>query len=516
MPMTELELIDLVRSDEGAFQTMRKGLFDGLWYWDLASPEQEWISEDLLKRLPDREDTTGPERWHAALDPAEVAELKTQVDVHLVHRVSKVDQVLHLRESQDNVAAVFRCRAIVVAGPNGMPVGILCALTDITQPKEREEELERAVTSRDQFFRNMSHEMRTPMNGILGMVQLLRRQEADRKRLQMFDAIEYSAKTLLTMMDGLLDFAQMGAGQFEYDPAFNDPTKVLSEVITLFQGEAIPRGIKLMLNADNAPVQSYFSERALRHVAHNLISNAIKFGNGGMVAVRLGEDGGGGLTLDVADKGPGVAPEEQEHIFEDLYQGEAGRAAGGTGIGLALSRKLCEGHGGTLTMTNRRGGGALFRARMPQFGGVPPEVEDPEAHFAPDALHVLVADDVETNLMVIEAMLQQHGVRCTAARNGDEALARLREGGFDAVLMDIAMPGKTGIDVLRDYMAEPGFGSRSVPIASHSAHTASQQLAEYRNEGFGFHLPKPVMLEDIARFLEWVDEAKSTNLRVVS
>ena len=504
MHYLEEELRNRVLTDHEIFEFLQKGSLDGLWYWDIENPEHEWMSDEFWELLGVEPGTRphSPEAWQDMIDPSDLHVAMKNFNAHLADPSAPYDQIVRYRHQKTGKTITVRCRGIAIRNEAGEPVRMLGAHSDLTDLVEKQEELARVLSSRDQFFRNISHELRTPMNGIIGLTQLLRRNEPDARRLRMFDAIESSANALMGMLDGLLDYARIDAGQFEYAPALIDPRRVVSATATLYQTDLDELNGQVITDFSKAPWDAHLSALALSHVAQNLLANAVKFGRGSQVDVAVISDDAGGIFLSVADRGPGIADEDLPHIFDDLYQGKEGRARGGTGIGLSLSKRLCEGHGGSLRAHNRPGGGAEFVAHLPEMMT---DVQKDQSHEA--GLRVLVADDVEINLLVVSEMLKTHGANCTLVRDGRDALTHLRSGGFDAALLDIAMPDMTGVEVLQAFIESPGKGAPEIPIASHSAHMQPDQLARYREAGFGFHLPKPVTITDVARLTDWFGQS---------
>ena len=230
-------------------------------------------------------------------------------------------------------------------------------------------ELERAMGARSRFYANMSHELRTPINAILGYGQLLREGvygELGEKQAGAADRLVNSGRHLLELVNDVLDISKLEAGKLEVHPEPTDLAGLLREVATTLELQARDKGLELRVEAP--PEFPLVTDPArVRQIVLNLLSNAVKFTDAGEVRVEL-QPAGGRVEVRVADTGPGIAPEDQQRIFDEFEQTAAAASRGGTGLGLAISKRLAALLGGTLSLASRAGQGATFTLRLPLAG----------------------------------------------------------------------------------------------------------------------------------------------------
>jgi signal transduction histidine kinase len=356
---------------------------------------------------------------------------------------------------------------------------------DVTKAKAAEEELRRAKeaaeiahqqavaakeaadsanAAKSEFLANMSHEIRTPMNAILGFSELLRTQMAASKERNYLDAISSSGRTLLALINDILDLSKIEAGKLElqYEPV-NVP-RLIDEIQKLFSVKAGEKGLQVLVEVDPAlPRGLMLDEIRLRQVLFNVVGNAIKFTEKGEVKVKAVAEKSEirdpksdvepdetriDLILEVSDSGIGIPKDQQERIFGAFSQvaGQSTRKFGGTGLGLTITRRLVEMMHGTVTVESEPGRGSTFRFLFP--GVEITELAEADAvfvggdgdfkQFAPAT--VLVADDVALNRQLVAGYLEGTGHKLMTATNGAEALAAAEEHLPDVILMDMRMP----------------------------------------------------------------------------
>jgi signal transduction histidine kinase/CheY-like chemotaxis protein/HPt (histidine-containing phosphotransfer) domain-containing protein len=396
--------------------------------------------------------------------------------------------------------------------PNGGTVGIR---TDITPLKHAMADLAQArdaaaaaTEAKSRFLAHMSHELRTPLNGVLGLAQVLARDpDLSGEQRMRAQTLEAAGRHLVAVANDVLDLAKVEAGRLELRTKAVDLAPLLRDCATLARPAAEEKQVTITLElADSLPVAAELDQTRMRQMILNLLSNAVKFTPGGgrveLAAWALGPlDPQDNLPvrIEVRDTGPGV-PEDHRHvIFGDFVQLDRGEA-GGTGLGLAIAAGIAEQMGGRIGCEANTGSptgqGAVFWVELP----LRPTATALSAKDAPDAaarrpLHVLVADDVPANLSVARALLESagHSVDCVpdgalAVRAVAEAPADRR---FDAVLMDVMMPGMDGLEATRQIRALPGSAAR-VPILAVTAGAFTEDVAACREAGMDAHLPKPI------------------------
>ncbi|MFZ9511467.1 MAG: ATP-binding protein, partial [Burkholderiaceae bacterium] len=370
------------------------------------------------------------------------------------------------------------------------------------------DEADRANQAKSQFMSQMSHELRTPLNAILGFGQLLQTDQAlplaPRQLLQVQEILR-GAEHLLNLINGLLDITRIESGKFAVQLGPVPVGGLLAEALSLMQPLASRHGIALPATSD-APEDLYIQadHTRLMQVLLNLLSNAIKYNREqGSVSVEwLAQDGE--VTIGVRDTGVGLTREQRGHLFEPFQRLHADAARiEGTGIGLALSRRLIEAMGGEIGVDSEPGMGCLFWVRMPQTEPAvnerllpAHEAYDQSADPPPAAVNrtVLYIEDNPVNLLVMQAMIARvPGLSMLSASDGEPGLALALEVKPDLILTDIQMPGMDGFELLRRLQAEPSV--RHIPVVAISADAMPETVARGQAAGFCTYLTKPVQME---------------------
>lgn len=372
-----------------------------------------------------------------------------------------------------------------------------------------------ANRAKSEFLANISHELRTPMNGILGMLDIVLDDELPPAHREQLDIAKGCANTLLGLLNDLLDLSKIEAGKMMLEHIAFDVRLLAEDCSREMQARARQKGIELEFFADPAvPARILGDPLRLRQILYNLLSNAIKFTEKGSVDVCMVatvKDDREWLTLTVRDTGAGISPAKLEDIFEDFTQadGSVSRRYGGTGLGLAITRRLVRMHGGTIQVQSQVGEGSTFRVDLPvdrpatESAAARPaspasEPEQPAipaaAPFEPSAgvasPCVLVAEDNLVNQRVVAAILSKQGYRVILAGNGREALAHLNRHRVDAILMDVQMPEIDGITATRLLRENPAWAR--VPVIALTAHAMQGDREKCLEAGMNDYLPKPV------------------------
>ncbi len=384
---------------------------------------------------------------------------------------------------------------------------------------------DRAGRARADFLAVMSHEMRTPLNGIIGMTGLMldaatddETQPVDRRSLRV---IQDSAEHLLHQINDILDFSRLDAGRLELEETAFDIRSVVGSAVELMQPEARAKGLALEIDvAEDVPRRAAGDPGRLRQVLLNLVSNAEKFTQAGHVRIEVtrlpvpAQAGRGALRLGftVSDTGIGMSPQALARIWDEFTQADSSisRRFGGTGLGLTISRRLVKQMGGEISVTSKLGAGTVFRfdvalraRRASDDGRGPPrEAATPQGPIvvpaaAPSALRILVADDNATNRLVLSRMLIRQGHQVTEAVNGREAVATAASGAFDLVLMDVMMPELDGLAAAAQIrgLAAPQSQVKIIGLSADDRHASP--LA-YRAAGMDGFASKPINAKRLA------------------
>lgn len=407
----------------------------------------------------------------------------------------------------------FSARARDSENPDGT-MRISGSLQDINFIKVAEEALR---TGRDQaraankaksdFIAVMGHEVRTPLNAILGSVELLKRGLDERESQEMLSLIDEAGRGLLAIVNDLLDVSRIDAGKLEITTSPTDIVALVRRTLDFWGPQASDKGVALSIDvsgADDAPVM--VDAGRVRQIVGNLISNAIKFTDEGairlMVSTNITADGRIGVTVSVIDTGPGVPEDAAESIFTAFEQAPGSASLGGAGLGLFISRRLARMMGGDLTLEPSQGGGAHFRLALTldRAGGLPAEARLADSTAAAwDGLHVLCVDDNDKNRRIAELLLGQLGFAVTLAASGAEALDVCAIQRFDLVLMDIVMPGLDGMQTLNAIRSDADGLNRTTPGIALTAKLSREDLDAYRGAGFEGVSGKPVDVAALSR-----------------
>ena len=360
--------------------------------------------------------------------------------------------------------------------------------------------LMRAQTHKDEFIASVGHELRTPMNAILGLNGALRAElAANPDDVAVVDHIRHATQQLLRVVNDILDFSQLQAGRLNLREDEFALADVLTQVLAAHEQAAQAKNIALTLEATALQNQWVKGDRQrLTQVLHNLLNNAIKFTAQGSVVLRVSEVTDG-MLFEVQDTGIGIAPEKQAHIFQGFEQADVHthRLYGGTGLGLAICERLVRLQQGTIGVRSTPGQGACFWFLLPWHGmaaEVAQAVTDMARALPHQPLRVLLVDDNAVNLLVARMMLKKSlpKAEVVEADSGPAALALLREQTFDVVLMDMLMPDMSGLDATRILRQDFPAPACQLPVLALTASVNPADHEQCMAAGMNDVLPKPL------------------------
>lgn len=355
----------------------------------------------------------------------------------------------------DGRKACFEIRKVPYYDRVGKRHGLMGFGRDITERKRYQDALERASRDKTTFISTISHELRTPLNGIVGLSRILLDTELTSEQEKYLKTIHVSAVTLGNIFNDIIDMDKIERRKVQLDNQPVDFTSFLADLENLAGLQAQQKGLRFVMEpALPLPHIVKTDGTRLRQILWNLISNAVKFTRSGQVVVRIRYEQGGMLHFEVQDSGIGIPLAEQDKIFAMYYQvkdSHGGKPATGTGIGLAVSKRLAKSMGGDITVSSQPGNGSLFTLTV-QAPGVAEDVESTqeEDEMPLPALHVLLVEDIELNVIVARSVLEKLGNSVDVAMTGSEALDMFEPGEYDLVLLDIQLPDMTGLDIARE------------------------------------------------------------------
>lgn len=375
--------------------------------------------------------------------------------------------------------------------------------------RERTEQLEKASAAKDEFLASMSHEIRNPMNGVVGLSAAIDISPLNEEAQRRFAMLRHCAEHLSTLLEDILDFSRLQTGRVELNLQPFSPAELLASVSAITTPDSVAAGIPVEVAlSPTVPPSLTGDVRRIRQILLNFVSNALKYAGRGKIEItvwaRAGGDGRHALTFAVSDEGPGIAPAEQERIFEKFERGTTARTTRipGTGMGLAVCRLLAERMGGRVWVESQRGQGSTFYLRLP-LAEAGAAAAGPGARALPPVLKwALVVDDEEYNCIALSAMLEQLGFRVHMERDPLQALALAEHQPFDLVFLDYDMPGLTGPALARRLREQQArHGDQPILLAT-TAYTTEEKRAECLAAGMDGFLGKPVTADRIALALQ--------------
>jgi signal transduction histidine kinase/CheY-like chemotaxis protein len=362
-----------------------------------------------------------------------------------------------------------------------------------------------AQAHKDEFVAAVGHELRTPMNAILGFNGVLRQELADRpEQVEIVDHIRRSTSHLLQVVNDILDFSQLQAGRLQLHLADLDLAALLSETVARHQERAREKGLFLQAHTDVPDALHVRADRQrLQQVLNNLLDNAIKFTAQGRVDLRV-RWAGARLRFEVQDTGRGIAPDRQAHIFHRFEHADVqtNRAYGGTGLGLTLCERLVQLQGGEIGVHSQPGQGAQFWFELPLAVVHPALPPRPTQELPSDEpLHILLVDDNAVNLMVAQLQLRKIWPKAniSSADGGPQALRLLDAQTFDLALVDMIMPGMDGMQLTQQARTQFGHRVAHMPIIALTANTHPTERERCLAAGMDAVLHKPIDSAELVR-----------------
>lgn len=389
-------------------------------------------------------------------------------------------------------------------------------IRDITERLAAEEELRiardealEAGKAKSNFLAVMSHEMRTPLNGLFGTIELLQETKLSKKQTEYLSLAKNSSDILLHHVNDVLDLSRLDAAKMDLVPTSFDLEQFFENIIITNQATAKAKKNQLVLNLGSMPNQNvWFDEHRLRQIAYNLIGNALKFTTAGIVEVTASLVSKTDLQFSVTDTGIGISDDNINHVFEEFYTQDKSydRTASGAGLGLAICKRIIDLMGGDISVVSTFGKGTTFTVRVPLVLDDNVAVSKPTtpSSYNPEnlnSLNVLLVEDNDINRQIVREMLEKDGVIISEATNGLEAVEMANKQHFDLILMDVSMPVMNGVDATREIRGSDGL-SVAVPIIGLTAHALPKEHEAFLAAGMNACLCKPISHDVLARNIE--------------
>ena len=384
-----------------------------------------------------------------------------------------------------------------------------------------------ANQAKSAFVANMSHEIRTPMNAILGFAEILNGLVTDPQQKEYLSSIDSSGKSLLTLINDILDLSKVEAGKLKLEYTPMNPRTMFEEIESVFSQRIAEKGLALHLNIDdNLPQAVTLDETRLRQILLNLIGNAVKFTDDGYVKLSVhhrypeADKGKLDLIFAVQDTGIGIPEDQRELIFGAFEQqrGQSINEYSGTGLGLAITKRLVEIMGGEIVVTSEVGVGSTFTVQFKnvELATIEKLVKGQQRDIDPDTITfeggtILIADDVQSNRQLIEGYLSPYPFTLIEAENGQTALEATKRQGPDLVLMDMRMPVMDGYEATRRIKGDAEI--KTIPVVALTASAMKADQAEITRLCDGY-LIKPIkkveLIGALAKFLPHLVEASAS------
>jgi len=513
--------IRALEQSEERFKLAVRGANDGIWDWDIRTGEA-FFSPHWKSMIGYADDEIGNNfaAFENLLHPDDHARVMSAVDDYLQGRLPRYAVEFRLRHKDGSWRWIL-ARGRALRDESGKPYRMAGSHTDVTERKQGEEELrqarhaaEAANSAKSVFLANMSHEIRTPMNGIIGMSELLLDTKLDEAQRQHLEMLKQSADSLLDLLNDILDFSKIEAGRMELEAHEFDLGETVAETVRAMSTRAYQKRLVLLHHiSPDVPARLIGDAGRLRQILINLIGNAIKFTHKGGVTIEVGVESGTAdlLTLHfkINDTGIGIAENMHERIFEAFTQAEnsTARRYGGTGLGLTICRDLVELMHGRIWVESRTDVGSTFHftAAFGRTSGISIRPVSPRAEpvvTAHSSMKILVVEDGHVNQIVSARMLEKRGHVVTLAASGEEALELFNSEPFDAILMDVQMPGMNGLEATaRIRQIEQDKGGH-VPIIAMTANAMRRDRELCLAAGMDDYLAKPLHSTDLYQSVE--------------
>ncbi|SFB71804.1 PAS domain S-box-containing protein [Flexibacter flexilis DSM 6793] len=488
---------------------------DGIWDYNLKT--RELYFSPRWKEMLGYTESEFPNTYEAcfaALLP-EDAEFAIQTLTDFLKGNSPDFKIITRFRHKDGSVLHILARAIAIRDESGRTIRAIGANTDITEVKRTEEALIKAkeealqlAKAKQMFLSTMSHEMRTPMNAVIGITHLLQQENPQPNQIENLKTLRFAAENLLVIINDILDFSKIEAGKITFDSSPFNIHELILGIKKSFDYQANAKGIELNYLIDPMiPPMLLGDSVRLGQVITNLVGNAIKFTQEGAVNMLLTcqnkTDDTINIEFAISDTGIGIAADQLDHIFDSFTQASSDttRKFGGTGLGLAITRRLLQLQHSDILVTSELGAGSVFSFKLTFSVHHQKENEantpNTEIEIPLEGLQILLVEDNEVNRMIAIKFLSRWGVQTDSAENGMIGVEKAQQKKYDIILMDLQMPEMDGIEATQHIRQDANCPNQQTPIIALSAASIDEIAEQVQSSAMNDYISKPFNPKDL-------------------
>ena len=499
-----------LRENEQRLQLIMEGARLGTWDWNIQTNtiqyNAQWAAM-LGYTLEEVQNTRS--LLNSRVHPDDLINNEKEVQAHLDGKTDFYESVFRVLHKNGSWVYILDRGKVVEWSDDGGPVRMIGTHSDITKEKLSEQRAIETSQSKSSFMANMSHEIRTPIHGVIGMANLLSETTLDAQQKEYVKAIKDSSESLLVIVNDILDFSKIEVGKMEICPESFDLHECIRSVAALFSEKIFSKGLRFQLTIDPLSPQIIKADKnRLRQVIANLLNNAVKFTEQGSISLSvkpyfLSALNEPKILFSITDTGIGIKPVNIAKIFDRFTQEDnsISRKYGGTGLGLAISKSLINLMQGDLEVSSEEGKGSAFSFYIGYEKGDKKEhVTTFAAPLVTDSLSILVADDNQTNCLLIKKIIESIGHQPTIVNNGKEVLNQLEQKSFDLIFMDLHMPEMDGLEATRRIIEQ--YDEQRPKIVAITADAFEETRNTCFRYGMDDFLTKPFLKKDLIKVIE--------------
>jgi len=471
-----------------------------------------YVHHDVIRRLLILKDATlsiASGNLDHPVDDSGADELSEMARVLRLFRDNAIEKVKldkELQQYKDNLEQTVRERTIQLEQTNAR------LAEEVAQHDIAREKAEQANQAKTDFLATISHELRTPLSGALGTLNLLRYTELSGKQLQYLNAVDTANSVLLDILDNVLGYSHVRAGKVELEHKAFDLVKLSHNVVSVMAAAAQEKGNTLDLQLEQGIPENLIGDSGkLTQVLMNLLGNASKFTEQGEIQLKVNlasfDSNTAILKFEVIDSGIGMDESRKEEMFKAFTQVDSSisRRYGGIGLGLAICRRLVDTMSGQIELESEPGKGTRIWFQLPfELSDKNEQTHPGKSHIRSSSQTVLMVEDDPTNREVTHSYLTHSGHTVVARNDGEAALAYLKKTIPDLILLDVSLPGVSGLDVLKKIRASNNPAIKNIAVIAMSAHVFEEEVATYLSAGMDGFLGKPFSSEDLDRAISRV------------